>query len=87
MNREQREQRKQCLRDTLIDLRNLGAKVKVRHRKLAHRNKTYLHIVAMGGHHECYRIVLPVIHRRFPDAYMTSGGFGPKMDITIALEK
>ena len=87
MNQEQREHRKQCLRDTLVELRDLGAQVKVRHRKLAHRNKTYLHIAAMGGHREFYRIVLPVIHRNFPDAYMTSGGFGDKMNITVALEK
>jgi len=77
----------QKVRDTRDALRALGAKVKVRHRKLAHRNKTYLHIVAAGGHYACYHIVMPNIHKHFPDAYMTSGGFGPEMHITVALEK
>lgn len=68
-------------------LRVLSAIVHVRRRKLAHREKTYLHIVAKGGHWEWKNLVMPTIHRFFPDAYMTSGGFGSEMDITIALEK
>jgi hypothetical protein len=31
---------------------------------------------------------MPKIHENFPDAYMTSGGFGVNgMSITVALEK
>jgi hypothetical protein len=67
-------------------LRNKGAKVWVKRRKLTHRTKIYLRIVAEGGHWEWKNIVMPAIRRYFPDAYMTSGGFGTKMNITIALE-
>jgi len=77
----------QRVRDTRDALQNLGAAVKVKHRKLAHRNKTYLHIVAAGGHWEWKNIVMPAIRKYFPNAYMTSGGFGTEMNITIALEK
>ena len=69
------------------DLRQLGAKVRVRRRKLAHRTKVYLNVEAEGGHWEWKHIIMPTIHRFFPDAYMTSGGFGVKMNVTIALER
>jgi len=68
------------------DLRALGAKVRVVRRQLAHRKKTYLHIVASGGHYEWRTIVMPAIHKHFPDAYMTSGSFCSQMELTIALE-
>ncbi len=62
-----------------------GAKVWVRRRKLAHRRKTYLRVVAKGGHWEWKNIAMPTIRRFFPETYMTSGGFGDKMNVTIAL--
>jgi len=76
-------------------LRDLGAKVRYRRRKLRHRRKTYLHVVADGGHHVWQTIVMPAIHKHFPDAYLTSGSFcttnrgglRTEMNITIALEK
>jgi hypothetical protein len=78
------------------ELRELGAKVRVNGRRLVKRKKTYLHIEMEGGHHEWLKIVMPIIHKRFPDAYMTSGGFSrmssgavkPQlMNVTIALER
>jgi len=66
-------------------LRNKGAKVRVRRRKLACCRRTYLKIGAEGGHWEWKNIVMPTIRQFFPDAYMTSGSFGSKMDVTIAL--
>lgn len=68
-------------------LRALGARVRVNNRKLRHRRKTYLHVVAWGGHWEWKNIVMPTIHGHFPDAYITSGSFIDEMDITVALEK
>lgn len=68
-------------------LRALGAKVQVKRRKLRHRKKTYLHVVADVGHYGWRTIIMPAIHKYFPDAYMTSGGFGSNLNITIALEK
>lgn len=74
----------EATRDRLVAL---GAKVQVRHRKLAHRMKVYLYIKAAGGHFEWKSIIMPAIHKDFPDAYMTSGGFWTEMNLTIALEK
>lgn len=68
-------------------LRALGAKVQIRRRQLMHREKTYLIVVAEGDHHTWRTIVMPEIRKHFPDAYMTSGSFVSKMNITIALEK
>jgi len=75
-------------------LKDLGAHVLVRRRKLAHREKEYLKIKADGGHHEWQTIVMPAIREHFPDAYLTSGGFlrstsghSGRMNLTIALEK
>jgi hypothetical protein len=80
-----------CFEDRLIwaveALRDKGAKVRIRRRKLTNRRKTYLRIVAEGGHWEWKNIVMPAIYRFFPDAYMTSGSFGLPMDITVALGK
>ena len=80
-----------CFEDRLIwaveALRNKGAKVWVKRRKLAQRRKTYLRVEAEGGHWKWKNIVMPAIRRFFPDAYMTSGGFGDKMHVTIALGK
>ena len=73
--------------DTKKALEALGAKVSIRHRQLAHRVKTYLTVEADGGHYIFNTIVLPEIRRHFPDAYMTSGGFGETMNVTVALEK
>ncbi len=68
-------------------LQALGAKVQIRRRKLRHREKTYLHIEAAGGHFEWRTIIMPAIYKWFPNAYMTSGGFADRMYLTIALEK
>lgn len=66
-------------------LRALGAKVNVRRRRLAHREKTYLRVVANNG--GGYELVMSTIRKHFPDAYMTSGSLTSMIDITIALEK
>lgn len=73
-----------AVRDTL---RDLGVRVRVNNRKLRHRKKTYLHIATTGGHYECFNIFLPIIRQYFPDAYVTSGYFANRIDVTIALEK
>jgi hypothetical protein len=73
---------------TKAALEALGATVGVRHRQLAHREKTYMDIKCVGSHTDWQRDIMPKIHENFPDAYMTSGGFGVNgMSITIALEK
>lgn len=82
---------------TVANLKELGvgARVRVSRRQLAHREKTYLKIRADGTHDTYKSLVMPVIRKYFPDAYMTSGGFGPAwadasepyMNITVALEK
>jgi hypothetical protein len=74
-------------------LKDMGARVQLKRRKLAHREKDYLKIRAGGNHNTYMSLVKPIIEHWFPDAYMTSGGFGPAwphasdpyMDITIAL--
>ena len=79
----------------LTRLKDRGAKVKVRRRKLTHREKDYLHLCAAGNHYDYTTFVKPIITNLFPDAYMTSGGFGPAwphasdpyMNLTISLEK
>ena len=78
----------QKVQDTVERLRVKGARVQVKRRKLAHRKKTYLHIVAGGTHSTFFRVVMPVIRENFPEAYMTSGGFmsGPSMNITVSLD-
>jgi len=81
----------QKVKDTVERLRQKGARVRVKRRKLAHRKKTYLHIVAGGTHHTYMSIVMPVIREDFPEAYMTSGGFSlsgpdPHMTITVSLD-
>jgi hypothetical protein len=68
-------------------LRSLGARVRVRRRQLAHREKTYLHVVAANGSGGYTTIIMPVIRRHFPNAYMTSGSFDGRININIALEK
>lgn len=74
--------------DTKWALEALGATVGIRHRQLAHREKTYLHIKAGGGLTAWNTIIRPKICENFPDAYMTSGGFYlDKINITVALEK
>ena len=73
---------------TVERLRVKGARVRVKRRKLAHREKTYLHIVA-GGTPNTYRsVVMPLIRDDFPEAYLTSGVFRsePSMNITISLD-
>jgi hypothetical protein len=84
----------QLVQATVDRLTERGARVKVRRRKLAHREKTYLNIRADGTHDTYLTLVMPLIHKDFPDAYMTSGGFTPEpwasdphMNITVALEK
>ena len=74
----------EATRDALVAL---GARVTVRRRQLAHRKKTYLYVVAAGGHFEWQSIIMPAIRKDFPNAYMTSGGFGAEMKLTIALGK
>jgi len=80
----QAQEKVEATRDALLAI---GAKVQVKRRKLRHREKTYLHVVAEGGHYEWRTIVMPVIYRHFPHAYMTSGSFTSEMNLTIALEK
>ena len=78
----------QKVKDTVERLRQNEARVRVKRRKLAHRKKTYLHIVG-GGTTNTYRsVVMPLIREDFPEAYMTSGGFvsEPSMSITISLD-
>jgi hypothetical protein len=77
----------QKVEDTIERLRQKGARVRVKRRKLAHRKKTYLHIVAEGTHHTFMAIVMPSIRKDFPEAYMTSGGFmSSNMNITVSLD-
>jgi hypothetical protein len=73
---------------TVERLRVKGARVRVKRRKLAHREKTYLHIVAGGTHSTFFGVVMPLIRETFPEAYMTSGGFisKPSMNITVSLD-
>ena len=75
---------------TVERLRVKGARVRVKRRKLAHRKKTYLHIVAGGNHSTFFGAVLPAIREGFPEAYMTSGGFmscsEETMNITVSLD-
>lgn len=76
-------------------LKDMGARVQLKRRKLAHRQKDYLNIRADGNHNTYMTRIRPLIEHWFPDAYMTSGGFGPAwagasdphMNLTIALEK
>jgi hypothetical protein len=68
-------------------LRVKGARVRVKRRKMSHRKKTYLHIVAGGTHSTFFEVVLPLIRMDFPEAYMTSGGFmSSNMNITVSLD-
>jgi hypothetical protein len=76
---------------TVERLRIKGASVRVTRRKLAHRKKTYLHIIAGGTHSTFFRLILPLIREDFPEAYMTSGGFSlsgsnPRMNIAVSLD-
>lgn len=75
---------------TVERLRQKGARVRVKRRKLTHRKKIYLHIVAGGTHSTFFRVVLPLIQKDFPEAYMTSGGFMSRseqtMNVTISLD-
>jgi hypothetical protein len=76
-------------------LREQGAKVRVKNRQLAHREKTYLIVRGAGSQVQVRDIVMPTIRKHFPDAYMTSGGYdsawsyavGQRFNVTIALEK
>jgi len=73
---------------TKVALEALGATVGIRHRQLAHREKTYLRIKAGSGHTTWSFIIMPKIRENFPDAYLTSGGFwGDKLEVTVVLEK
>jgi hypothetical protein len=79
----------QKVEDTVERLRQKGARVRVKRRKLSHRKKTYLNIVAEGTHHTFMAIVMPSIRKDFPEAYMTSGGFmsfDTSMNITVSLD-
>jgi hypothetical protein len=74
---------------TVKRLRVKGARVRVKRRKLAHRKKTYLYIVAGGTTYTYRSIVIPLIREDFPEAYMTSGGFmssDTSMKVTISLD-
>ncbi|MHC4300934.1 MAG: hypothetical protein ACYS7Y_26975 [Planctomycetota bacterium] len=73
---------------TIDRLRALGAKVRIIHRKLAHREKSYLRVKSAGGLYEFNNIVMPAICKDFPDAYMTSGVWASEgTEHVIALEK
>jgi len=83
----------QKVKATVERLKDLGARVKVRTRKLAHREKTYLKIIAAGTHSQYLSLIMPTLRKDFPDAYMTSGGFtaepwasDPHMNLTISLD-
>lgn len=91
------ERRNDCLsyaqkvQATIDRLSVKGARVTTRRRKLANRTKTYLRIRAGGTHTTFFSLALPLIHKDFPEAYMTSGGFmsriaEPTMDITVSLD-
>jgi hypothetical protein len=74
---------------TVERLRQKGGRVRVKRRKLAHRKKTYLHIIAGGTYTTYFRLVMPSIRKDFPEAYMTSGGFmssGTSIKITVSLD-
>ena len=71
---------------TVERLRQKGARVRVKRRKLAHRKKTYLHIEAGGTHSTFFRVVMPLVREDFPEAYMTSGGFMSGLKVTISLD-
>jgi hypothetical protein len=74
-------------------LRRQGGRVNVRRRKLADRTKTYLRIRAGGTLNTFKSLVMPLVRKDFPEAYMTSGAFTPEpwasdphMDITVSLD-
>ena len=85
-NQERAYKRREA--NTVERLRQKGARVRVKRRKLAHRKKTYLHIKAGGTHTTFFMVLMPLIREDFPEAYMTSGGFmsEPSMNITISLD-
>jgi hypothetical protein len=93
------ERRNDCLsydqkvQATVDRLKQKGARVRVKRRKLAHREKTYLELRADGTHNTYLTLVMPLIHKDFPEAYMTSGSFTPEpwasdphMNITVSLD-
>jgi len=65
----------QKVANVVKQLRDKGAQVRVRRRKLAHQEKTYLRIKGGGSHRTFFGVVMPLISSEFPEAYMTSGGF------------
>jgi len=70
------------------DLVTRGARVNVSRRNLARGFKVYLRVRALGSASVFYTFVLPIIQRRWPEAYMTSGSFTrDSMDVTVALTK
>jgi len=94
-----RERREGCLTygqkvlATIERLKSRGARISVRRRKLANRVKTYLQIRAAGTLNTWNSLVLPLVRKDFPEAYMTSGGFTPEpwasdpyMNITVSLD-
>jgi hypothetical protein len=76
----------QKVEEVRFKLLDHGVKVRVRRRKLAHREKTYLHIVT-NDINEWRFVIKPLILDYFPDAYLTAGGFFSKTNINVALEK
>lgn len=93
------ERRHDCLRydqkvkATVDRLRSRGAKINVRRRKVASGWKTYLRIRAGGTLTTWISLVLPLVRKDFPEAYMTSGAFTPEpwasdphMCITVSLD-
>lgn len=76
------------LERTKTMLESYGLKVRVRRRKLAGGEKVYIVLQGCERHYDFYHLWMPKIRDHFPDAYMTSGGFGTDDSTqTIALEK
>lgn len=75
------DQKVEAVKRRLIEL---GARVSMRRRQLAHREKTYARVRGRG---DLYTLVRPAITKHFPEAYMTSatGGEGA-FDLTFSLD-
>lgn len=69
------------------ELEELGFRVRLRHRKLRHKRKTYMTVRGVGDHGIFYTCVLFFIKQVYLDAYVTSGGFaGGQFNMVVALE-
>lgn len=66
-------------------LKAAGFKVQRKLRKMAAGEKMYLIVKGSGGHYTVHHQAMPIVHRHFPLAYTTSGGYSDDFHITISL--